>query len=231
MNRTSTRLLAAAALCVATLATAPRAAHAYDVNGVGFGADVAVGGPSGLALTIGLGRFELDFILGLALSLPEGGVLEPDMTGAVGFFATLTDAEQTNFQLGGRLGVLIEADGGAPDLDVNAGFSIEVDARVEHRLDDHCVINFQVGIGTQIWPDDPDFGTARSDFVMGFGGTGLVGGAGFRYFFESLGDTPEPLPEPMPAPAPAPRAAPVEPAPAPAPATEPAPAETPYWEQ
>ncbi|MDQ3037470.1 MAG: hypothetical protein M3Y87_34060, partial [Myxococcota bacterium] len=203
MNRTKTRVIAAAAICVATIATTPRAAHAYDVNGIGLGADVAVGGPTGLALTIGLGRMELDFIVGLGLSLPENGVLEPDMAGAVGLFFTLTDAAQTNFQLGGRAGVIIAADGAGTDLDVNAGFTIELDARVEHRLDDHCVINFQVGIGTQIWPDDPDdfAGTGQPDFIMGFGGTGLVGGAGFRYYFDSLGPAPAALPpEPMAAP-------------------------------
>lgn len=238
MNRTSTRLLAATALCVATLATAPRAAHAYDVNGIGLGADVAIGGPSGLALTVGLGRLELDFILGMGFNLPEGGVLEPDLAAAVGVFFTLTDAEQTNFQLGGRVGVLVDANGiggplGGVDLDVNAGLTLEVDARVEHRLDDHCVINFQVGIGAQIWPDDPDAPTARADFVMGIGNSGFVGGAGFRYYFESLGGAPAPLPEPEPVAAPARREEPPPVAPAtstPA-TTETGTTETPYWEQ
>ncbi|UJR84802.1 hypothetical protein [Sandaracinus amylolyticus] len=196
MDRNNSRVLAAAALCVAALSFAPRTAHAYDVNGLGVGADVSLGGPSGFALSLGLGRLELDFILGLSLNLPEGGVLTPTFGGAAGVFYTLTDATQTNLQIGGRIGVLVDSQSVGGELDTNAAFTIEADLRVEHRLDDHCVINFQVGIGTQIWPDDPDIGTAQSDFVMGFGNTGLVGGAGFRYYFEPLGTAPAYTPAP-----------------------------------
>jgi hypothetical protein len=227
MNRTS-GLLAAAALCVASGVMNPRAAHAYDVHGLGLGADVALGGPSGLAMTWGLGRMELDFILGATFVLPEGGVLEPDFGGAAGFFYTLTDATHTNFQLGGRVGVLIDAEQaaglGGVELRTNAGITFEADMRLEHRLDDHCVLNFQVGIMTAIWPDDSTVGTPRADFTMGIGGTGLVGGAGFRYYFESLGAAAAPPPPPPPA-----RRA-VEPAPATAPATTEGSGETPYWE-
>lgn len=220
MNR-KTGLLAAAALCVASGVMNPRAAHAYDVRGIGLGADVALGGPSGLALTVGLGRMELDFIVGATLTLPEGGVLEPDFGAAVGFFYTLTDATQTNFQLGGRVGVLIDSNGAGSELNTNAGVTFEIDARLEHRLDDHCVLNFQVGIVTTIWPDDPMAGTSQADFVMDIGGTtGFVGGAGFRYYFESLGPASA---SPPPPPPPARRA---EPAPA-----QESSGETPYWEQ
>lgn len=244
MNRTTTRLIAATALCVATLATAPRAAHAYDLNGIGLGADVllvapidlgaigggatAFSGPSGLALSIGLGSIVLDFIVGVSLSLPEGGVLEPDLLAAAGLFAVLAGSDTTNLEIGGRLGVIVDGNSGTgfgAELETNAGMHVELDARVTHRLDDHCVLNFTVGVMTQIWPDDPDAGTGTDDFVMAFGASGLVGGAGFRYYFDSLGSTPAPTPEPVAAPPPR-----AEPAPAPAPAAEPA-AETPYWEQ
>lgn len=228
--RTGTRLAACAVLALAAWMGAPRSAHAYDVNGVGVGADVALGGPSGFALTLGLGRLELDFIVGLALSLPDNGVLEPDLAAAVGVFYTLTDAEQTNFQLGGRIGTIIDARSGpgigGAELVTSAALTIEVDARLEHRLDDHCVLNFQVGVAMAIWPDEND---SRPDFSMGFGNTGLVGGAGFRYYFESLGETSAPVAEPV-ASAPPPRRS------APPPVQETPPpqeggSETPYWEQ
>lgn len=222
-------LLAAVALCAAALVTAPQSAHAYDVNGVAFGADVALAGPSGFALSIGLGRLELDFIVGLTLNAPAGGVLEPGFGAAGGVFFTLADGPQTNFQLGGRIGTIINSNGASGVLVTNAAFTFEVDARVEHRFDEHLAINLQVGIQGQVWPD------GNPEFVMGFGNTGLVGGAGFRYWFDGLGGgTAMPVFE-EPAPAPAARPAP---APAPAPAAEPAPAQqqdtgtaTPYWEQ
>jgi hypothetical protein len=64
-----------------------------------FGADAALGGPSGLALSVGLGRMELDFIVGLSMNLPDGGVLEPSFAAAAGMFFTVADSETTNFQL------------------------------------------------------------------------------------------------------------------------------------
>ena len=63
------------------------------------------------------------------------------------------------------------------------------------------------------------------------GNTGLVGGFGFRYFFDPQGNS-EPPPIAAPPPAPAHRAEPAPAAPPPsAEGTEPAAAETPYWEQ
>ena len=226
--------VAAVALCGAALVAAPRSAHAYDVNGLAVGGDVALSGPSGLALSIGLGRLELDFIIGMTLTLPEGGVLTPGFSAAGGVFFTLTDAEMTNFQLGGRIGTIIQTDGSSGTLVDQAAITFEVLARVEHRFDDHFSINLQAGFGIQVWPDDPDFGNGQPDFTFGLGNSGLVGGAGFRYWFDGLGGgAPAPVVEER-APAPAPAAAA---APAPAPAAEPAaaPAQegsgTPYWEQ
>lgn len=227
-------LLAAVALCAAAMVTTPQSAHAYDVNGVAFGADVALGGPSGFALSIGLGRLELDFIVGLSLDAPRNGVLEPGFGAAGGVFFTLADGENTNFQLGGRIGTIIVSSSvpgpfGA-ELATTAAFTFEADVRVEHRFDDHLAINFQVGIQGRVWPDGD---TAGNDFTMGFGDTGLIGAAGFRYWFEGLGGgTAQPVFEER---APAPAAQPA-PQPAPAPAAEPAPAQdtgtaTPYWEQ
>jgi hypothetical protein len=221
--------LLAGALAAALLGAAPRTARAYDVEGVAVGADVALAGPTGVALSVGLGRLELDFIAGLALMLPEGGVLTPGFSGAAGIFFTLADGEYTNFQLGGRVGTIIQTDGSSGTLVDQAALTLEAIIRVEHRFDDHFAINLQAGFGVQIWPDDPDFGTGQADFVFGFGGSGLVGGAGFRYWFDGLGGgAPVPAPQPIAA----------QPAPAPAPAattttttTEQSGSGTPYWEQ
>lgn len=206
MKRHLRNLIAGFALCAAAVAIAPQRARAYNLNGLALGADVllvapldlgmigggatALSGPSGLALSVGLGSIVLDFLLGVSLSLPEGGVLEPDLIAAAGLFAVLAGSDTTNLELGGRLGVIVNADSGTgfgAELDTNAGIHVELDARVTHRLDDHCVLNFTVGVMTQIWPDDPDAGTGTDDFTMAFGASGLVGGAGFRYWFDGLG--------------------------------------------
>ncbi len=200
MRRTST--IAAVALAAAMFAPAGRA-YAYDVNGIGIGADLSLGGPSGLALNIGFGAFEIEFIGGMVLSLPEGSVLQPDMALAVGFFATIAGGDTTNLQIGGRVGALLDASDrpamtpGEVELETEGGISLEADLRLEHRLDDHAVLNFQVGFAVNIWPDgDGPDATPRADFGATIGGTGLVGGAGFRWYFDSLGPAAAPAPEP-----------------------------------
>lgn len=219
MHRIVSRYLVTTTVALAALVSAPRAARAYDVEGVAIGADVAVAGPTGLALSVGLGRLELDFIVGFAMTLPEDAVLVPGFSGAGGIFFTLTDATQTNLQIGGRIGT-IAVTGGDPLSDWWA-LTLEADLRVEHRFDEHFAINLQVGIGAQIWPDDND--PNGNDLVWGLGGTGLVGGAGFRYWFDALGGGGgSAQPQARPAPAPAPTGAP---------ASESSGGQTPYWEQ
>ena len=188
MLRSSRAVLVGLFFGALAAAGVPGRAHAYDVRGPAFGADAALGGPSGLALAVGLGRVELDFIVGLSMNLPDGGVLEPSFAAAAGVFFTVADSETTNFQLGGRVGGLVigvSAGGfGGAELRSFGGLSIEFDARLEHRLDDRCAINLQVGAVANVWPDSSD---PRPDLTFGVGGTGFVGGAGFRFWFDGLG--------------------------------------------
>jgi hypothetical protein len=189
MERHLRNLIAGVALCAAAVAVAPESARAYDLSGIAIGADAGVASPSGLALSVGLGRLELDFILGLSLVLPSGGILLPGFSGAAGLFYTLADGDTTNFQIGGRLGTVVvtntTAGIGGLELASFAALTLELDLRIEHRLDDHCAINLQVGVGAAIWPDSAN--PTGNDLVWGFGNTGLVGGAGFRYWFDGLG--------------------------------------------
>ena len=107
---------------------------------------------------------------------------------------------------------------GGAELRSFGGLSIEFDARLEHRLDDRCAINLQVGAVANVWPDSSD---PRPDLTFGVGGTGFVGGAGFRFWFDGLGGG-------SPAAPPAMDRAPVEDAPAPPPSGVSAP--SPYFQ-
>lgn len=225
MDRKMPRSIVAAALCAAALSLAPRTAHAYDVNGIGLGADVGLAGPTGVALTFGLGRLELEVLAGLSLNLPDNGVLEPDMWISGGAFFILADGPQTNFLVGGRLGAILDTTSAVTGLGeselVSRGLVlIEVDMRVEHRFDEHFVMTGHVGMVVAIDPEgDPDFS-------LGLGNTGLVGGFGFRYFFDPLGESAPAAAAPAPAPA---RRA--EPAAEPAAGTSESGGEQqPYWE-
>jgi hypothetical protein len=163
--------------------------------------------------------------------VPEGGDAIPGFSAAGGVFFTVADGESTNFQVGGRIGTIIVTQ---PAFDPMTGdrylaswaaFTVDVMARIEHRFDDHFAMNFQVGIGMQAWPDDDDPG--GQDFVFGFGNSGFVGGAGFRYWFDGLGGGTVAEPEPAAAP-PARRARPAAEPAQEQPAQEGG--EQPYWE-
>jgi hypothetical protein len=182
----------ATAMALGAIALEPSRAHAFEVEGLGVGGDLSLGGFNGFAFNYGLGALELEGLIGMTLTLPENHVLIPTFGALFGVFYSVVQTDTTNLQIGGRIGVLIDgfpsADPmtGGPQVAANAGIPIEFDLRVEHRLDDHVLLNFQVGFQMQIWPDS-SAGNPQPDFVAGIGRTGLVGGAGFRFFLEPLG--------------------------------------------
>src|SRR5690606_7315963 len=140
-------------------------------NGVGIGADVGLAGSTGVALTFGLGRLELEVLAGLSLNLPDGGVLEPDMWISGGAFFILADGPQTNFLLGGRIGAILDSTSvpgpGGEELDTRGLVLLEADMRVEHRFDEHFVMTGHVGMVVAIDPD------GNPDFSLGLGNSGL----------------------------------------------------------
>jgi hypothetical protein len=218
----------AAALSFAALGTT-RTAHAYDIEGIGVGADLSLGGISGVAINIGLGGLELEVIAGASFVLPDNGILLPRLATAFGVFATIAGGDTTNLQIGGRFGAILDSQTG---IDPTTGgqtlitfgiVTIEGDLRVQHRLDEHAVLIFQVGAIVAIDPErDPVF-------AFGIGQTGLTGSAGFRFFFDELGGgAPAPVMTSSPSPAPATTTTTSTTT---STSTEPAQEQTPYWEQ
>lgn len=183
-------VVAFAAALGASVAT-PGTASAYKVNGIGLGGDAALGSTSGLAGNYGFGDLELELIVGMQFDLPADRAFEADFALALGAFGTLAGNDTTNFQLGGRLGLLIDGYSGRNEFDdgwvpaSNVGIPLELMLRVEHRLDQNLELMFQVGAALTIWPDgrpsDPASGAS-----LDYGDVPMMAGVGFRYFFDGF---------------------------------------------
>lgn len=193
MHRKLVPLALAAALAVGI--ASPGRAYAHDQTGLGLGANVTLGGISGLSLnywvTPGL---TLEFMLAMGMNFPR-----PDMTvvdfnlgASAGIFGTLVGNETTNLMLGGRLAVLGQINtSNAPDVsDDLVSIELDVPLRVEHWLDPQFSINAQVGLVVVLRPDISDAHPMTSA-SSGLGATsGLFGGAGFTFYFDAAQSAP-----------------------------------------
>lgn len=191
MHRKLSSLGLAAALAAALFATAaPSRAYAHDQQGLGIGANVTLGGISGLSLNYWLAsNMMLEFMVATSMNFPrpDGTVVGFNLGGSVGFFGTLTGNDTTNLMLGGRFAVLANINTtNAPDVGDDAvTLELDVPLRVEHWFDSNFAINAQVGFALVITPDvNGDPMHVPNSAVGGLGGTGLFGGAGFTYYFD-----------------------------------------------
>jgi hypothetical protein len=199
MRRKLTSLGLAAALAAGLFAATPGTALARDQTGLGIGANVSLGGISGLALNIWVSpSIMLEAMLATSIGLARGDGHDVvfNLGGSFGVFGVLAGGDMTNLMLGGRLAVLgvinSTGNGGMGPAAEDDFVIIEPDAvlRVEHWFDDHFAINAQVGVQFLIVPDPGPgaVGAPGTAFGFGVGATsGFFGGAGFTYYFDSAG--------------------------------------------
>lgn len=191
-TRTIQSLGLSAALAGALFALTPGTALARDQEGLGIGANVSLGGISGLTLNIWVApsiMLEAMVVTNISMDRGDGHDAAFTLGGSFGVFGTLAGGDQTNLALGGRVAVfgLVNTThmGGLQD---DAVF-IEGDVvlRVEHWFDDHFAINAQVGALVAVTPDPGPMavGVPAAAISFGVGNTaGLFGGAGFTYYFD-----------------------------------------------
>jgi hypothetical protein len=192
MQRKLSSLGLALALAAGLFAATPGTALARDQTGLGIGADVSLGGLSGLALNIWVSpSIMLEAMLTTNLNLDRGMGHDAAFSigGSFGVFGVLAGGDMTNLMLGGRLGVLglvntTNAGGLEDDAVLIEG---DVVMRVEHWFDEHFAINAQVGVQLTVIPDPGPaaVGVPATAVALGIGATsGFVGGAGFTYYFD-----------------------------------------------
>lgn len=192
-RKLSSHALVLALVAAATLAAAPSTALARDQRGLGIGANVTLGGLSGLALNIWVSNsIMLEAMIVTSINMDRGAGHDArfDLGGSFGVFGVLASAEMTNLMLGGRIGVLglVNSTGRANLEDDAVILEGDVALRVEHWFDDHFSINAQVGLQLTIVPDPGPMAVGVPGTAVGttIGQTsGLFGGAGFTYYFDS----------------------------------------------
>lgn len=192
MDRSISSLGLAAALAAGLFIATPGTALARDQSGLGIGANVSLGGLSGLALNIWVSpSIMLEAMLSTNVGIARGDGHDATFSlgGSFGVFGVLAGGDMTNLMLGGRLAVLglVNTTGAGMQQDDAVLIEGDVVLRVEHWFDEHFAINAQVGVQVTVIPDPgPDaVGVPGTAFGFGAGNTsGLFGGAGFTYYFD-----------------------------------------------
>jgi hypothetical protein len=196
MHRKLSSLGLAAVLAAGLFIATPGTALAREQTGLGLGANLSLGGISGLALNIWVSpaiMLEAMIATNIGIQRGDGHDVQFTLGGSFGVFGVVAGGDMTNLMIGGRLAVLgyVNATGLGGRQDDAVIIEPDLILRVEHWFDDHFAINAQVGVQFVIVPDPgPDAmavvpGTA---FSMGVGATsGFFGGAGFTYYFDSAG--------------------------------------------
>jgi hypothetical protein len=188
MNRRTTSYLAAAALAAVLLAS-PRPALAREQSGLGVGANLTLGGISGIALNYWVSPgIMLEFMVATSLNFPrnDGLAIGFNLGLSAGIFGVLAGSDQTNLALGGRIAMLGAFNpSNLPDTsDDQLAIELDVPLRVEHWFDDHFAINAQVGVAIVINADISD-AHPTTTAAAGVGTTtGFFGGAGFTYYLD-----------------------------------------------
>ena len=192
MNRTLSSLGLAAALTAGVFAATPGTALAREQSGIGIGANVTLGGLSGLALNIWVApSIMLEAMLTTSIGIDRGNGHDARFTlgGSFGVFGVLAGGDMTNLMLGGRVAVLglVNTTGAGMQQDDAVLIEGDVVLRVEHWFDEHFAINAQVGVQITAIPDPGPDAVGVPGTAIGFGagvGSGLLGGAGFTYYFD-----------------------------------------------
>lgn len=195
MQRKLTSFGLAAALAAGIFAATPGTALARSQTGLGIGANLSLGGISGLALNIWVSdavMLEAMIATSIGMARGDGHDATFNLGGSFGVFGTLIGGDQTNLALGGRIAVLGLVNTTGLGMAEDDAVVIEPDLvlRAEHWFDDHFAINAQVGVQFLIVPDPgPDaVGVPGTAFGLGVGATsGFFGGAGFTFYFDSSG--------------------------------------------
>lgn len=192
MHRRLSSLVVASALAVGLSVWTPGTALARDQSGLGIGANVSLGGLSGLALNIWVSpAIMLEAMINTNLAMDRGDGHEAQFTlgASFGVFGVLAGGDMTNLSLGGRVAVLGLVNTTGRGMQEDDAVIIEGDLvlRVEHWFDEHFAINAQAGVQISGIPDPgPDaIGVPATAVGLGIGATsGFVGGAGFTYYFD-----------------------------------------------
>lgn len=195
MHRKLSSLGLAVALAAGLFAATPGTALARDQTGLGIGANVSLGGLSGLALNIWVSpSIMLEAMLTTNLNMDRGMGRDAQFNigASFGVFGVLAGGDMTNLSLGGRVAVLGLVNTTGVGMMQDDAVIIEGDLlmRVEHWFDEHFAINAQVGVQLTVLPDPgPDaVGVPPTAVAVGIGATsGFVGGAGFTYYFDGAG--------------------------------------------
>lgn len=196
MHRKLSSFAAVASIVAAAAILAPTGrAYAHDQTGGGIGANVTLGGISGLSINYWLTPgMMLEFMLATSMNFPrpDGTDVGFNLGGSVGFFGTLAGNDTTNLMLGGRFAVLAQINQTNIAMASDDAVTIELDVpiRVEHWFDPCFAINAQVGFAAVFTPDvngGPGATHVPNSAAGGIGGSGLFGGAGFTYYFDGAG--------------------------------------------
>ena len=205
------RLLLTVALVAATMAVSP--AHAKDMNGkFGVGLTQTLGGVSGLGLRyFGTRRlaFEVDF--GVSFIDRDNERASTEVLFAAGVFYALVQHRYANLMLGirGDVGLLTTPPNSSQTVTVSEAiatqtkstttevdsaalqFNIEIPLIVEYFFSDSFAINLAVGLVIIFVPKDgailetsgPGAVVEAGDIGFGLGAGGLLGSAGFTFYF------------------------------------------------
>lgn len=195
MHRKLSSLGLAAVLAAGLFVATPGTALAREQTGLGIGANLSLGGISGLALNIWVSpaiMLEAMIATNIGIARGDGHDVQFTLGGSFGVFGVVAGGDMTNLMIGGRLAVLglVNTTGAGARQDDAVIIEPDLILRVEHWFDDHFAINAQVGVQFLIVPDPgPDaVGVPGTAFSMGVGATsGFFGGAGFTYYFDSAG--------------------------------------------
>ena len=187
-------------------------AHAKDMNGkFGIGFTQTIGGVSGMSFRYWVTRdvgLELDF--GLSFLDSDGIRTSTEFLGAVGVFYAIVQHRTANLSIGirGDIGFTSKPPTAAP-VSVSSAvntevaseipetatsllqFNLEIPLMVEFFLSDSVALNLAVGVVLIFVPDggpildSTGLGIIQpeTDFAVGIGTGGLLGSAGFTFYF------------------------------------------------
>ena len=160
-----------------------RTAAARSNDGrIALGAAQTLGGVSGIDLVRWFGNIGLNATLGAEFVSPEQGDSGTGVALALGGLYPIASGDSAELTIGGRvdLGYFSRGDQSATQID------LELPLRVEWWLAEALSLSVEVGVVVELVPSEGRVlgsGTTTEGTGLSLGDSGLVGGAGFHFYF------------------------------------------------
>lgn len=175
------RLMLVGLLLLGAGVARPAAARSNDGR-LALGAAQTLGGVSGIDLVRWFGKVGLNATLGAELVSPEQGDSAKGVALALGGLYPIASADDAELTIGGRvdLAYFSRGDQSATQID------LELPLRVEWWLAEALSLSVEVGVVVELVPAEGRVlgsGANAEGTGLSLGDTGLVGGAGFHFYF------------------------------------------------